>query len=156
MKESAIEVRLAKEIRRAGGQAWKFTSPSRAGVPDRIVLLPGGRVIFVELKTEIGKLSALQKATQEQLRLLGFDVRTLYGIQEVRDFINEVQSMGLSKSGRVVDPLAPEVRALSLDGVGEDSDHAECYSETLSRIAGEEDPCDRPFESSRNGVGGRD
>mgnify|MGYP001603998362 CR=1 FL=1 len=50
MRESGIEKRLKKEIEKIGGKALKFVSPGVIGVPDRIVLLPHGKIIFVELK----------------------------------------------------------------------------------------------------------
>ena len=51
MRESTIEARLAREVRKLGGLCYKFTSPGAPGVPDRIIILPGGLVVFVELKT---------------------------------------------------------------------------------------------------------
>lgn len=50
MRESAIERHLVSVVRKLGGEALKFTSPGRRHVNDRLVLLPGGRVFFVELK----------------------------------------------------------------------------------------------------------
>lgn len=55
MRESVVEKHLATQVRRLGGLCWKFVSPNLAGVPDRIVVMPGGRVYFVELKAP-GKL----------------------------------------------------------------------------------------------------
>lgn len=54
MKESEIEARLVRGVKALGGVAYKFVSPGNVGVPDRVVVLPGGRVIFVELKAEGG------------------------------------------------------------------------------------------------------
>ena len=125
MREASIERRLVDGIRKAGGLALKFTSPGHSGVPDRIVLLPGGRVVFVELKTETGRLSPLQAAVHRQFRSYGMDVRTLRGKQEVEGFISEVQSMGLPKIRHTVDTVTPQVRAVLGYGPGEDSDHAD-------------------------------
>ena len=61
MKESEIERVLVEEVKRLGGRAYKWTSPGNDGVPDRIVFLPDTRVIFVELKTDTGRLSPLQR-----------------------------------------------------------------------------------------------
>ena len=55
MRESKIEAHLAKRVKEAGGLCWKFTSPNLRGVPDRAVLMPGGRTCWVELKAP-GKL----------------------------------------------------------------------------------------------------
>lgn len=50
VREDVIERHLVNEVKKAGGIAYKFTSPGRRGVPDRIVLLPNGKIIFVECK----------------------------------------------------------------------------------------------------------
>lgn len=70
----------------------KLVSPSNDGVPDRLVLLPGGRVIFVELKTDTGRLSTLQEFVHGRLRRLGMDVQVLYGRDEVLAFVKEVEN----------------------------------------------------------------
>ncbi len=57
MKESTIEARLVREVKKRGGLCYKFVSPDNAGVPDRIVITPEGRTIFVELKTLVGHLA---------------------------------------------------------------------------------------------------
>ena len=90
MKESAIESRLEKMVRERGGLCWKWVSPNLPGVPDRIVVLPNGLVIFVELKTEVGRLAKIQKYVIGELYKRNADVRVLRGMQEVKDFVNEV------------------------------------------------------------------
>lgn len=92
MLESRVERILTKGIRDAGGWAIKLVSPGNAGVPDRLVLLPGGQVIFVELKQDKGRLSPLQAVMQDRMRALGMDVRTLYGADQVRLFVEGVLS----------------------------------------------------------------
>lgn len=108
MLESRVEQALTEGIRKEGGWAIKLVSPGNAGVPDRIVLLPGGKVIFVELKTDTGKLTILQRTVHNRLRRLGMDVRVLYGIQAVRAFLREVsidafQGIPISGSGQELD-----------------------------------------------------
>ena len=61
MLEREVEKKLVDGVRRMGGRAYKFVSPGNDGVPDRIVVLPDTAPMFVELKTESGKLSRLQK-----------------------------------------------------------------------------------------------
>ena len=61
MKESEIERHFVWAVERAGGKTWKFTSPGRKGVADRIACLPDGQTWFVELKTKGGRLSLLQQ-----------------------------------------------------------------------------------------------
>ena len=50
MKE--IERKLTETVKASDGVCWKFTSPGTAGVPDRIILMPGCRIAFVERHTE--------------------------------------------------------------------------------------------------------
>ena len=89
MLEKDIEKIFTADIKRAGGKAFKFTSPGNDGVPDRIVMLPDGRIVFVELKTDTGKLSRLQELQCRQIAELGQTVRVLHGLAEVRDFFRE-------------------------------------------------------------------
>lgn len=90
MKESTVEARLVKLVRAKGGLCYKFTSPGNPGVPDRIVITPDGRTIYVELKTEIGRLAKIQKWQHEEIRRRNADVRTLKGLEEVKAFVKEV------------------------------------------------------------------
>lgn len=89
MKESSIEARLVKEVEKLGGLCWKFVSPGVAGVPDRLVLLPKGKIVFVELKAPGKKARALQEYRHKQLRKLGFKVEIIDSIEGVKRFINE-------------------------------------------------------------------
>lgn len=90
MLEKEIEKKLVEGVHKIGGRAYKFVSPGNDGVPDRMVLLPGGSLMFAELKTEKGKLSSRQKVQIRALQALGFDVRVLYGLADVEDFLREV------------------------------------------------------------------
>lgn len=90
MKESTIEARLVREVKKRGGLCYKFTSPGNPGVPDRIVILPGGMTIYVELKTEIGRLAKIQQWQIEELRKRGAEVRVLKGMDQVLAFLEEV------------------------------------------------------------------
>ncbi|MEN7553157.1 VRR-NUC domain-containing protein [Clostridioides difficile] len=96
MLESKIEKRLKKEIELLGGKAMKFISPGEAGVPDRIVLLPEGHVIFVELKAPGKKLRKLQQYKMLELRELGFKVKCVSTLKEIDDFIKEVKGWNLN------------------------------------------------------------
>lgn len=90
MEESKIEKRLKKQIQLIGGKALKFISPGVSGVPDRIVLLPHGKIIFIELKAPGKKLRALQEYRAKELKTLGFDVRCIDSIEKVDMFVKEV------------------------------------------------------------------
>ena len=92
MKESRIESRLVRMVRDRGGLCYKFVSPGNPGVPDRIVITPAGRTVYVELKTEVGRLAAIQKWQHEEMRKRGADVRTLKGLDQVKAFVEEVFS----------------------------------------------------------------
>lgn len=89
MLEKDIERKLISEVKKLGGRAYKWVSPGNDGVPDRIVILPGMRPVFVELKTESGKLSALQRVQIRRLLDMGQDVRVLKGIREVEQFVED-------------------------------------------------------------------
>ena len=89
MLEKDIEKLFRDEIKKAGGKAYKFTSPGNDGVPDSIAMLPGGHIVFVELKTDTGKLSKLQELQCRRIAELGQTVRVLHGLAEVRDFFLE-------------------------------------------------------------------
>lgn len=91
MRERDIEKTLVSGVKNLGGRAYKWVSPGNDGVPDRIVILPGLRPMFVELKTEKGQLSALQKVQINRLQDLKQDVRVLKGVNEVKDFLEECE-----------------------------------------------------------------
>lgn len=90
MEESKIENRLKKEIELIGGKALKFVSPGMSGVPDRIILLPHGRIVFIELKAPGKKPRPIQIKRIKELKDLGFDVRVIDSINGIKDFIEEV------------------------------------------------------------------
>lgn len=92
MLEKEVEGRLRKQVKnRLGGLALKFVSPGLRGVPDRIVLLPGARIVFVETKAPAEKLRKLQKYVCGLIAALGFDVRRIDTIEKVDSFIQEME-----------------------------------------------------------------
>lgn len=101
MLEREIEHKLCKKIKNLEGMCLKFISPSMSGVPDRLVILPDGKIIFVELKTEVGKLSKIQEHTIREMKKRGADVRVLYGSKDVEDFIEECSQMLQNRRGEV-------------------------------------------------------
>lgn len=74
MRESEVERQFVEAVRAAGGQALKFTSQTMNGVPDRLVLLLGGKCAFVELKAPGKQMRLLQRKRRQQLEALGFPV----------------------------------------------------------------------------------
>lgn len=89
MREKDIEKILVDGVKGTGGRAYKWVSPGNNGVPDRIVFLPGGRIIFVELKTDTGTLSSLQRVQIKRLRELGQTVEVVKGISGVIQFFED-------------------------------------------------------------------
>lgn len=87
MTESQIEARLVGGVRSLGGVAFKFTSPGNAGVPDRLIILPGGHVLFAELKTKEGRPSKIQRFQIDRLRRLGVHASLVVGQEGVDDFL---------------------------------------------------------------------
>lgn len=90
MQEKDIEQYLREQVKAAGGKAYKFTSPGNSGVPDRLVLLPEGRVAFVELKAPGKTSTPLQQMQQKKISDLGFQVLIIDSYTGVDDFIREV------------------------------------------------------------------
>jgi len=77
--EKEIEKKLVEMVKKHGGLCLKWVCPGWSGVPDRILLLPGGRVIFAELKRpKGGRVSSLQTWWRRTLQKLGFTVWHIY------------------------------------------------------------------------------
>lgn len=86
--EKDTERLLVRRVEQAGGQCLKWVCPGRSGVPDRIVLLPGGRIAFVELKRpKGGRVSELQKYWANKLEAAGFKWYLLKDGDDVRKFM---------------------------------------------------------------------
>ena len=91
MLEKQVERKLVEGVKVLGGMCLKFVSPSSKGVPDRIVLLPNGKVIFVELKTDTGRLSKIQEFMIDEMQKRKADVRVLYGVNDVKSFLTSIE-----------------------------------------------------------------
>lgn len=92
MREKSIEKKLVQAVKDAGGIAPKFTSPGFDGMPDRIVLLPGGRMAFVEVKAHEEKPRPLQQARHKLLRGLGFKVFVLDDEQQIGGLLDDIRT----------------------------------------------------------------
>ena len=92
MREKQIEQKLTLMVKKAGGIAPKLVSPSFAGMPDRLVLLPGGVFAFAELKAPGMKPRPLQVARHEMLRRMGFKVYVIDGVEQIGGMIDELQT----------------------------------------------------------------
>jgi len=91
MKEKIVENHFVWAVERAGGKTYKFTSPGRKGVADRIACLPDGSTWFVELKTKGGRLSVLQKMFMSDMTLLNQKYACLWTTEQIDEWINEVR-----------------------------------------------------------------
>ena len=87
MAEKHVEEKLRIGVKEKGGRAYKFVSPGNQGVPDRIVLLPGGVIDFIELKDKGKKPTALQLNQHTKLRALGFNVLVIDSKEGVDEYL---------------------------------------------------------------------
>lgn len=94
MLESKIEAKMVAALTRRGAMAIKQEG-TLAGLPDRLVVLPCGRYIWVELKQDKGRTRPVQDAMHARLRALGCDVRVIHGMQEAMDFVEEEMPLEL-------------------------------------------------------------
>ena len=92
MREKEVEKRLVTEVKKQGGICPKWVSPGFDGVPDRIVLLPGGRIAFVEVKAPGKKPRPLQIARHKLLTRLGFKVYVLDNEEQIGGILDEIQA----------------------------------------------------------------
>ena len=92
MLEREVENALVHQVRKAGGIAPKLTSPANAGMPDRLIILPQGKVCFVEVKAPGKKPRPLQVRPLARLTNLGCMVRTLDPPNQIQELIHEIQA----------------------------------------------------------------
>ncbi len=95
MREKQIEEKLVRAVKLRDGMCPKLVSPGTDGMPDRMVLLPGARIAFVEVKVPGQKPRPLQKRRHSQLRTLGFPVYILDDPEQIPGIIEEVIEGGL-------------------------------------------------------------
>lgn len=88
--ERQIEQRLVTETRKRGGMALKFVSPSFAGMPDRLILLPDGKMAFVEVKAPGLRPRPLQVSRHAKLREMGFRVYVLDAVEDIAAVLDEI------------------------------------------------------------------
>ncbi|WP_433583989.1 VRR-NUC domain-containing protein [Paenibacillus amylolyticus] len=90
LKENQIESYLRQKVKDLGGIAYKFVSPGNSGVPDRMVLLPEGRTVFVELKAPGKKPTKLQLMQHKRMQALGHEVRVVDSREQVDAWLQEL------------------------------------------------------------------
>ena len=86
MLERTIEAALVRRVRDLGGLCEKFVSPGRRSVPDRLVTLPGGRIVFVEVKAPGKGPTELQERDHWRRRKLGCEVIVINSIEAANAF----------------------------------------------------------------------
>jgi len=91
MNEKLIERKLREGVARRGGQALKFWCVSFTGMPDRLVLMPGGRLWFVELKSTDRKQTPRQRLVSDWLRRLGFEVWVIDRQEQLDEFLKLIE-----------------------------------------------------------------
>ena len=92
MRESVVERRLVTEVKKRGGLAPKFVSPGLDGVPDRLLLFPGGRMAFVEVKAPGMRMRPLQVHRAGQLTALGFRFYYVDRTDQIGGILDEILS----------------------------------------------------------------
>jgi hypothetical protein len=92
MTEKQLERKFVAAVKAAGGIAPKFTSPGFDGMPDRFILLPGGKAAFVEVKAPGCKPCLLQLSRHGMLRRLGFKVFVLDDVKQINDILEDTQN----------------------------------------------------------------
>ena len=91
MREKSIEQKLVREVKAAGGICPKVVCPGYDGMPDRMVLLPDGRLGFVEVKAPGKKPRPLQTARHQMLEHLGFKVYVLDRPEQIGGILKEIE-----------------------------------------------------------------
>lgn len=94
MREKFIEKKLVEAVRKRDGMAPKFVSPGFNGMPDRIVLLPMGKMAFVELKAPGEQMRPLQVKRKRQLERLGFSVYCIDDVEQMESMLDEIGGVG--------------------------------------------------------------
>lgn len=95
MRETALELRLVREVKKIGGLAPKWVSPGNRGVPDRLVILPDGLTIYVEMKAPGKPLEPMQKHWMKKLLQRGHRHYKIDSHEDIDSFIQEVSKHGV-------------------------------------------------------------
>lgn len=132
MREYVVENEFVKAVRKAGGVAYKLNSLTANGLPDRLVLFPQGKTLFVELKAPGKQMRPLQVKRRRQLQNLGFPVLCIDRFSQIKPVIETVRHW---KPGEQfpegLGATVPELENVILPG--EISDVAD-YGDTLEAV----------------------
>jgi len=91
--EIRVEKYFVREVKKLGARTYKFVSPGTMGVPDRVVIWPGGSTTYVELKQTLGRLRPNQILRINQINSQGAIACVVYGMGGVDSFIQEYKKM---------------------------------------------------------------
>lgn len=89
--EKNIESKLRNEVKKLGGLSLKLLTTHFTGLPDRLCLLPRGRLFFIELKTTKKKPRKIQLVIHKRLKKLGFPVLIIDSTEKIKQFIENVK-----------------------------------------------------------------
>lgn len=119
MRENEVEQKFKQAVEDAGGIAFKFTSQTANGVPDRLVLMMGGKCAFVELKAPGRQMRLLQRKRRLQLQKLGFPVFCVDRLEQIGPVIKALEQWkpGEPFPENVGAPI-PEIKPMKLPGGG--------------------------------------
>ena len=90
-RERDVESRLVSSLKKIGLQCLKFDPTNCVGMPDRMILLPDARVIWVEVKTDSGHLEEIQKLRHQELKRLGHRVEVVWSAEDADRLIEEIK-----------------------------------------------------------------
>lgn len=90
MQEKFIERELVSRLKKVGVESIKFEVLGKRGMPDRIILIPGGRVVFAEVKSPGEKLRPLQEKRKRELENLGFKVYVIDSKTEIDELVKQI------------------------------------------------------------------
>lgn len=90
LQEKFIERELVSRLKKVGVESIKFEVLGKRGMPDRIILIPGGRVVFAEVKSPGEKLRPLQEKRKRELENLGFKVYVIDSKTEIDELVKQI------------------------------------------------------------------
>lgn len=92
MNEKLIEKKLREKAKSLGGIALKLYSAYHTGLPDRLILMPGGKASFAEIKTTGKKPTLLQEKAIAELRALGFKAEVVDSLEALDKFVEDLKN----------------------------------------------------------------
>ena len=121
-RESVVEREFVKAVRKAGGLAYKLTSQTANGLPDRLVLFFPAKTVFVELKAPGKMLRPLQRKRRSQLMDLGFPVLCVDRLEQIKPVIKAILSwIPGTPFPEGIGAKIPEQRNITLPQIGGDA-----------------------------------